>query len=254
MKLKNIVLASALGFFSLVSCNGQKKMKKSDVKLETQKDKVSYSIGISIGENLKTEGLDTVINVDLLAKAIQSVFKKDSLAIDQTAANQLLQEYFTGIQKSKGEENQKANDKFMQENKSKPGVITLPSGLQYIVEKEGTGAMPKITDNVTTHYHGSLVNGKVFDSSVERGQPASFGVNQVIPGWTEALQLMKVGSKWKIFIPSNLGYGEQGAGKMIPPNSALIFELELLGINAAANPQGNHQGHGPDEDIDIKNK
>ncbi len=127
-------------------------------------------------------------------------------------------------------ENLKIGREFLEENKKKEGVVALPSGLQYEILKEGTGPKPKATDKVKCHYHGTLINGKVFDSSVERGQPAVFGVNQVIKGWVEALQLMPVGSKWRLYIPSELAYGSQGAGSSIEPNSALIFDVELLGI------------------------
>jgi FKBP-type peptidyl-prolyl cis-trans isomerase FklB len=129
------------------------------------------------------------------------------------------------------EGNNAVGQKFLDENKKKPGVVTLPSGLQYIVIKEGTGAKPVLTDKVTTHYHGTLIDGTVFDSSVERGEPASFPVNGVIKGWTEALQMMPVGSKWKLFVPPALGYGERGAGGVIGPNATLIFEVELISIN-----------------------
>ena len=126
--------------------------------------------------------------------------------------------------------NKKAGEEFLSINKGRAGVVTLPSGLQYQVLQQGNGEKPKATDKVTCHYHGTLINGTVFDSSVERGTPAVFGVNQVIPGWVEALQLMPVGSKWRLFIPSNLAYGENGAGEMIEPNSTLIFDVELLDI------------------------
>ena len=131
----------------------------------------------------------------------------------------------------KGEENLKKGQAFLEANKSKDGVKTTASGLQYIVMKEGAGAKPTLNDKVTTHYHGTLIDGTVFDSSVERGQPASFPVSGVIPGWTEALQMMTVGSKYKLFVPANLGYGERGAGGKIGPNSVLIFEVELISID-----------------------
>jgi FKBP-type peptidyl-prolyl cis-trans isomerase FklB len=146
-------------------------------------------------------------------------------------AQAAIQNYFQGVQEKKMAANVEAGKKFLEENSKKPGVVTLPSGLQYQIIKEGTGPKPGPEDKVTTHYHGTLLNGKVFDSSVERGQPVSFAVNGVIPGWTEALQLMSVGSKWKLFIPSNLAYGERGAGGDIGPNETLIFEVELISID-----------------------
>jgi FKBP-type peptidyl-prolyl cis-trans isomerase FklB len=197
--------------------------------LKTKVDSISYSLGVNIGTNLKKQGFDT-LNVDLFAKALKDVYGNATLQINDKDAEKLLMEYFQSIQSSKSGNTLKEGQKFLEENKKKPGVITLPSGLQYMVIKEGTGPKPTASDMVTTHYHGTLINGTVFDSSVERGQPATFPVNGVIKGWVEALQLMNVGSKWKLFIPANLAYGEQGAGQQILPNSALIFEVELISI------------------------
>ena len=151
-------------------------------------------------------------------------------AITYDEAKEVINEYFIKLQKEKMEINKKAGEEFLHINKGRAGVVELPSGLQYQVLKQGNGAKPSATDKVKCHYHGTLINGTVFDSSVQRGQPAVFGVNQVIPGWVEALQLMPVGSKWRLFIPSNLAYGEHGAGEMIEPNSTLIFDVELLDI------------------------
>ena len=145
-------------------------------------------------------------------------------------ANQTLQEYFSKQQEEMLNKNLEIGAAFLEENSKKENVVSLPSGLQYEIITEGSGAKPKATDSVKCHYHGTLLDGTVFDSSVQRGQPAVFGVNQVIKGWVEALQLMSVGSKWKLFIPSSLAYGSQGAGNSIEPNSTLIFEVELLGI------------------------
>jgi FKBP-type peptidyl-prolyl cis-trans isomerase FklB len=145
-------------------------------------------------------------------------------------ANTIIQNYFNRKQNEMSENNLKAGEAFLKENGKKEGVVTLSSGLQYEILKEGTGVKPKATDKVKCHYHGTLLNGHVFDSSVQRGQPAVFGVNQVIKGWVEALQLMAVGSKWRLYIPASLAYGAQGAGDSIEPNSTLIFDVELLGI------------------------
>ena len=204
--------------------------------LKNQMDSVSYSIGVSIGQNIKGQGLDS-LNVDALAKAMKSVYQSDSLLISNEQANQFLGSYFQGLQAKKAEASQKAGQQFLAENKAKPNVTTLPSGLQYEVLKAGTGPKPKPTDKVKAHYRGTLVDGKVFDSSYDRNQPLEIGVSEVIPGWTEALQLMPVGSKWRLVIPSQLGYGERGAGRDIPPNSTLIFEMELLSIEAPAKPE-----------------
>ncbi|MBC7861857.1 MAG: FKBP-type peptidyl-prolyl cis-trans isomerase, partial [Bacteroidia bacterium] len=172
------------------------------------------------------------INADLLAKAINNVLKNENTLFTAEQANDLVRNYFEGLQKSKQEQNAKAGEKFLAENKTKAGVITLPSGLQYTIMKAGTGPKPTAANKVKTHYHGTLLDGTVFDSSVDRKEPVSFQVTQVIAGWTEALQLMPVGSKWKLFIPSNLAYGEHGAGGAIGPGATLIFEVELLAIEA----------------------
>lgn len=203
---------------------------ETEKKINSTLDSVSYSLGISIGKNLKSQGLDS-INTELLGKAFSDVFSNGPLLITAEKAQTILQEYFGGLQKVKLEKNAKEGQKFLEENKKKPGVITLPSGLQYTVITEGNGPIPKETDKVTTHYHGTLIDGTVFDSSVQRGQPATFPVNGVIKGWVEALQLMKVGSKWKLFVPADLAYGERGAGENIGPNTALIFEVELISID-----------------------
>ena len=150
--------------------------------------------------------------------------------ISYAEAKQVINDYFVKLQEEKSELNKQAGEEFLRINKLKAGVIELPNGLQYEVLKQGDGAKPTINDHVKCHYHGTLINGTVFDSSVERSQPATFGVSQVIPGWVEALQLMNVGSKWRLFIPSALAYGTQGAGELIGPNSTLIFDVELLDI------------------------
>jgi FKBP-type peptidyl-prolyl cis-trans isomerase FklB len=210
------------------SCNAQDK--KNAGAMKTPLDSVSYSLGVSIGNNFKTNQLDS-INVDALARGM-----KDALSgkteITQEQADQRIQEYMAEREKVKGAESLQKGKAFLEANKSKEGVKTTPSGLQYIVMKEGTGPKPGLNDKVTTHYHGTLVDGTVFDSSVDRGQPATFPVSGVIPGWTEALQMMPVGSKWKLFVPSELAYGDRGAGGKIPGNSVLIFEVELLKIEA----------------------
>jgi FKBP-type peptidyl-prolyl cis-trans isomerase FklB len=231
MKQTALALSLSVLVLSFYSCDGQKKSKSSsDGNLSSQIDSVSYGIGSTIGRNLKKDGLDS-INVDLLARGIREVFEGKTEAMTPEAAQAVIGEYIQGIQSKKLEANSAAGKKFLEENGKQPGVVTLPSGLQYQIIKEGNGPKPTLTDKVTTHYHGTLINGKVFDSSVERGQPASFPVNGVIQGWTEALQLMPVGSKWKLFVPSSLAYGERGAGGDIGPNETLIFEVELLSID-----------------------
>ena len=192
-------------------------------------DKISYAIGMSMASNLMNSGLRS-IEVESFVKAFTEVINNESTSMSPDEANQTLQEYFSKQQEEMLNKNLEIGIAFLEENSKKENVVSLPSGLQYEIITEGDGAKPKATDSVKCHYHGTLLDGTVFDSSVQRGQPAVFGVNQVIKGWVEALQLMSVGSKWKLFIPSNLAYGSQGAGSSIEPNSTLIFEVELLGI------------------------
>lgn len=192
-------------------------------------DKVSYALGLSIGNNFQNSGIKD-LQIEDFIKGLTDVMEEKQPAITYDEAKEVINEYFIKLQKEKMEINKKAGEEFLHINKGRAGVVELPSGLQYQVLKQGNGAKPSATDKVKCHYHGTLINGTVFDSSVQRGQPAVFGVNQVIPGWVEALQLMPVGSKWRLFIPSNLAYGEHGAGEMIEPNSTLIFDVELLDI------------------------
>ncbi len=193
-------------------------------------DKLSYALGMSMASSLVNSGLNK-INVDSFTKAFNEIINNGGTTeMSAQEANQHIQEFFSKRQEELLKENTEAGIKFLEENSKKEGVTTLASGLQYEIITEGNGSKPSATDRVKCHYHGTLIDGKVFDSSVERGQPAVFGVNQVIKGWVEALQLMSVGSKWRLYIPSDLAYGAQGAGEMIGPNTALIFDVELLGI------------------------
>lgn len=192
-------------------------------------DKLSYALGMSMASSLVNSGLNQ-IDTDSFMKAFVAIINNGAAEMSPQEANQYIQEFLAKRQAEMLGENLRIGCEFLEENKKKPGVVTLPSGLQYEVLKEGDGPKPKANEKVRCHYHGTLINGKVFDSSVERGQPAVFGVNQVIKGWVEALQLMSVGSKWKLYIPSELAYGSQGAGSSIEPNSTLIFDVELLGI------------------------
>ena len=191
-------------------------------------EKVSYSIGINVATSIKSEGLDS-INSFYISKGFQDVFENKDLAINIEESNKIIGEYFNKKQDAKNQRLAIDSKIFLEQNKQKDGVITTESGLQYLILSEGRGNNPTLNDNVTVHYHGTLIDGTIFDSSVDRKQPATFPLNGVIPGWQEALQMMSVGSKWKIFIPSELAYGESGAGA-IGPNSTLIFEVELLSI------------------------
>ena len=203
--------------------------------LKDQKDKVSYSIGVEIGKNMKRQSID--VNPEFLARGVRDAFSEGKTLL----TDQEMSEVLMGFQKEMmakqqeaakklGEKNQKEGEAYLAENKKKEGVITLPSGLQYKVIKAGSEKKPKATDSVTAHYRGTLIDGTEFDSSYKRGQPVSFPVNGVIPGWSEALQLMGEGAKWQVFIPSNLAYGERGAGPQIGPHATLIFEIELVSI------------------------
>jgi FKBP-type peptidyl-prolyl cis-trans isomerase FklB len=195
----------------------------------TEMEKVSYSIGVSVAKNVKAQGLES-IDSPSIAKAFKDVFEGNELEISEEEANLIIQDYFSKLNDKAQEANKEVGMKFLEENAKKEGVVTTASGLQYIVMTKGDGAKPKETDNVTVHYHGTLLDGKVFDSSVERNQPATFPLNGVIKGWTEGVQLMNVGSKFRFFIPSDLAYGERGAGGAIGPNATLIFEVELISI------------------------
>lgn len=192
-------------------------------------DKVSYALGLSLGNNLLGSGVNA-LNYAKLAQGIQDVMEQKTPEISYQEAQTVINEFFQALQEKVGEAAKAEGKAFLTENAKRDDVVTLPSGLQYEVITKGTGATPNASDSVSVHYHGSLIDGTVFDSSVNRGEPATFGVTQVISGWVEALQLMPVGSKWKLFIPSELAYGAQGAGQSIAPHSTLIFEVELLGI------------------------
>ena len=192
-------------------------------------DKVSYALGLSIGNNFQNSGIND-LQIEDFVKGLKDILGGQTPEISYDEAKQVMNDYFMKLQKEKFEINKKAGEEFLNINKGKAGVVTLPSGLQYQVLQKGEGPKPTASDKVKCHYHGTLINGTVFDSSVQRGEPAVFGVSQVIPGWVEALQLMPVGSKWRLFIPSDLAYGEHGAGEAIEPNSALVFDVELLDI------------------------
>ena len=192
-------------------------------------DKFSYAIGLGIGQNLLSMGAQG-INVEDFAQAIADVLNRKETAISHNEAREIVNKYFMELEEKMNAENIEKGKAFLEENAKEEGVITLPSGLQYQVITEGNGKKPSATDKVKCHYEGTLIDGTLFDSSIKRGQPAVFGVNQVIRGWVEALQLMSEGSKWRLFIPSELGYGAQQAGEMIPPHSTLIFEVELIEV------------------------
>ena len=196
-------------------------------------DKLSYALGIGIGSQLAGMGAKE-LNIDDFAQAIKDVISGSELKVDNAEAQTLVQNFFQEQETKQqaaaaeaGKAAKAAGEAFLAENGKKDGVVTLPSGLQYQVLKEGNGKKPSATDQVVCHYEGTLIDGTVFDSSYQRNQPATFGLNQVIPGWTEGVQLMQEGAKYRFFIPYNLAYGERGAGAQIPPFAALVFDVEL---------------------------
>ena len=224
MKLRMIII---LAFLFLVSqVNAQE-----NLVLKSQKDKMSYIIGMDIGNNLKTQSIDVEPNI--LAKGVKDALTGGKPLLTEQEIRETMTTFQNEMrvkQEVVARKNKEQGDSFLAENKKKEGVKTLQSGLQYKVIKVGVGKKPKLNDYVTTQYRGTLVDGTEFDSSYKRGQPATFQVSGVIPGWTEALQLMETRAKWQLFIPPNLAYGERGAGGVIGPNATLIFEIELISI------------------------
>lgn len=236
MKLRWMAVLGIL-FFASYGYAGE------NVELKDQKDKVSYSIGSNIGKNLKRQSVE--VNPDVLLQGIKDVLSGGKTLMTEQEVNETMMNFQKDIMakqqarmKELAEKNKKEGEAFLVENKKKEGVVALPSGLQYKVIKEGEGKTPTADDMVTVHYRGTLIDGKEFDSSYTRGQPAPFPVKGVIPGFSEALQLMKVGSKWQLFIPSNLAYGERAPGDDIGPNATLIFDIELLSIKEGTGKEG----------------
>jgi FKBP-type peptidyl-prolyl cis-trans isomerase FklB len=233
LRLIGIGLTGTLGIL-LAACNGG-----GNTKLETQKDKVSYIIGQNIGRSFKQQNLDSdVIDLDKLRAGIQDVLTgadakitEEEMAAIMTAFQQDMMARTDSMNRAKGDNNKKAGEEFLAKNAGEEGVTVLPSGLQYKVIEAGSGKKPGLTSMVSVNYRGTLIDGTEFDSSYKRGQPATFPVNGVISGWTEALQLMPAGSKWMLYVPSALAYGDQAAGPEIGPNSTLIFEVELISVN-----------------------
>ena len=192
-------------------------------------DKFSYGLGMGIGQNLLSMGVKDM-NIEDFIKGISDVLSGNKTELTHSEAQKVVNEHFQKLAEEAYAVNRNAGEKFLAENAKKEGVTTLPSGLQYEVIKEGNGKKPSATDRVQCHYEGTLIDGTIFDSSIKRGEPAVFGVNQVIKGWVEALQLMQEGAKWRLYIPYDMAYGEHGAGEMIPPYSALIFDVELIKV------------------------
>ena len=215
------------------------KKSPSTLVLKTQKDKFSYALGMNLGTNLHKQSVS--VDPAIVLRGLRDALAGGKLLLTEDEARAVMMEVQTDLRKKQQEQmqqavqaNQKEGDAFLAANKSKEGVVTLPSGLQYKILKQGTGPMPTAADSVVCNYRGTLINGKEFDSSYKRGEPATFPVGGVIKGWTEALQLMPVGSKWQLFIPPALAYGDRGAGADIGPGATLIFEVELLSIQEKA--------------------
>ncbi|MGE0021864.1 MAG: FKBP-type peptidyl-prolyl cis-trans isomerase [Draconibacterium sp.] len=229
--MRNSIIYGLVGILALsASCQQNGK----SVKLESDIDSVSYAIGVLVGSNnlkqLESAPGGGEINKEAMASAFRIASMGEEAVLTEEQANEVVRKFFESAGEREAQKALEEGNKFLETNKAREGVTTTASGLQYEVITAGTGALPVATDQVRVHYHGTLIDGKVFDSSVDRGEPVVFGVGQVIPGWTEALQLMPVGSKWKIYLPSEIAYGERGAGGDIGPNSVLIFEVELLEI------------------------
>ena len=225
--MKNALFIAIFLMIMVVKGSGQDAV--TGQPLNNSTDSLSYSFGLLIGNNMFVQGVN-VINQDLFMAGFDKGYKDQEPAISIEVANQYVQDYFNKQISDEANMNLQKSAEFLVENQAREGVVTLPSGLQYKIITPGTGELPQATDQVRVHYHGTFIDGKVFDSSIDRNEPIVFGVNQVIPGWTEALQLMQVGSRWMLYIPPALAYGEQGAGGVIGPNQALIFEVELIEI------------------------
>ncbi len=221
-QFSKLITATAL-VVSVYSVNAQSK------KMVTELDKFSYSLGMDIANNIQQAKFDSLA-IEHLLKGLSDVLEKKETVLNRDEASEIIKNYIGKMQAEAGKVKIEEGAKFLAENGKRAGVTTLASGLQYEVITAGTGEKPTLTSQVTTHYTGTLLDGTVFDSSVQRGEPATFPVNGVITGWTEALQLMPVGSKWKLFIPSTLAYGDRGAGGAIGPNETLIFEIELISM------------------------
>ncbi len=234
MKIMRILfIFSLIGLFIVSACSQDKKY--ASVKLKTKEDTVSYYLGLTYGNGIKQAKIDSLFNAEAFLRGIHQATKEDTLPVSSFIIQNYLNKYFTELQQNQMKEQFKdyiaQNKAFLADNANKDSVVSLPSGLQYIVLKEGSGNKPALSDRIRVHYTGKLIDGTIFDSSYNRNEPAEFGVGQVIPGWTEAIQLMPVGSKYRVFIPENLAYGAQAPqGSAIKPFSTLIFEVELLEI------------------------
>ncbi len=247
MNIKQNSIVLLISILPILACNGQKEQEveqKPAIDMNNPTDKFSYALGVNITQQFKQQGI-TDVNPEAFAKAVEDVLKANPLLVSKNEAANVISQHLAknrpppqrqpqpqgGGEAELAQKNLAEAKTFLEENGKKDGIITTASGLQYKIINEGSGPKPGPTDMVTTHYHGTVIDGTVFDSSVDKGQPSSFPINRVIAGWTEALQLMSTGSKWVLYIPPELAYGPRRRNEVIGPNSLLIFELELLGIN-----------------------
>jgi FKBP-type peptidyl-prolyl cis-trans isomerase FklB len=235
--MRILFVFSLISLFIISACSQDKKY--ASVKLKTKEDTVSYYLGLSFGGQLKQNKIDSLINLDAFAKGFKEVTNSDTMPVSNFIIQTYLSTYFSDLQtsqlKAKYKDYIAQNKAFLDNNAKKDSVKTTPSGLQYIIVREGKGNKPVMNDRIKVNYEGRLIDGTIFDSSYKRNEPAVFTVGQVIPGWNEAMQMMTVGSKWRVFIPENLAYGSQGV-QVIKPFSTLIFDVELLEINPKETP------------------
>tara|TARA_B110000285_G_C15117299_1_gene614884 strand:+ start:382 stop:1083 length:702 start_codon:yes stop_codon:yes gene_type:complete len=230
MKLVKLIMIGGIAVIAFASCNSSKNsMETEGFNLKNENDSVSYSLGVNIANNIKSQGVDS-LNAEAMVKAIKDVYGDGETMISTEECTTIINNYFQALQAKKTESSNAEGSAFLAENGKRPEVTTTASGLQYEILTEGNDVKPVDADKVTVHYTGTLLDGTVFDSSVERGEPASFPLNGVIKGWTEGLQYMGIGAKYKFYIPSDLAYGPRGAGGQIGPNATLIFEVELISI------------------------
>jgi FKBP-type peptidyl-prolyl cis-trans isomerase FklB len=229
--MKKSIFALLFIIALITRVTGQNQEVSYDSPLKNSTDSLSYSFGLLIGNNMVVQGVKQV-NESLFMMGFNNGYANQEILISIENANQMVQNYFNKQMTDEANMNLQKSAEFLMENQKKEGVVTLPSGLQYKIITPGTGEFPKATDQVRVHYTGTFIDGKVFDSSIERNEPIVFGCDKVIPGWTEGLQLMQPGAKWMLYIPPPLAYGEKGAGGVIGPNQALIFEVQLIEIIA----------------------
>ena len=241
MKIKNLLLIAFVGLFA-ASCSQGGGGLTGNSKMKTQQDSASYALGSSVANNLNSRNGVEELNYSAFVNGMEDAFEGKELKIEEESQQKIIQNYLTSLREKRNQKNLERGEEFLKENKKKEGVETTESGLQYKVIEEGDGESPGKYDTVKVHYTGTNIDDEVFDSSKDRGEPVEFPVNRVIPGWTEGLQLMEVGSKYKFFIPAELAYGKRSPrGSDIEPNQTLIFEVELLNVKEGEKPEEGQQ-------------